>query len=189
MYATRHGILAAAITCALTFSTQSHALDFLRTGAHVFNYNYAELKYVDVDDADGLALVGSADFRPNLALRVEYTALSAGSFDLDVLRLGATNYIGSTTYKQADWVFQAGLDIAGGDGDDDTGIYLSGGTRYAVSDALEVNGTLEVSTLFDTDLTAQIAALYEISTGFAALAELEFGDDTALSLGIRFYWR
>jgi len=61
--------------------------------------------------------------------------------------------------------------------------------RYAVNDALEVNGALELSTIYDTDLTAHIAALYEVSTGFAALVEADFGDDTTISFGIRFYWR
>ena len=68
-------------------------------------------------------------------------------------------------------------------------MFISVGARYAVNDALEVNGALELSTLFDTDLTARIAALYEVSTGFAALVETEIGDDTAIGLGLRFYWR
>jgi len=173
----------------MLFSGQSVAQGFLKTGPHVFNYNYAEFKFLDVESADGFALVGSADIKPNLALKVEYAALSEGSFDSDVLRLGGVNYIGSATYTQADWVFQAGLDFAGGDGKNDTGLFLSGGVRYAVSDALEVNGALEISTIFDTDLTAKVAALYEVSTGFAALAEAEFGDGTAIGLGLRFYWR
>lgn len=185
---TRPGILALVIF-ALAFSTHSSAQDFLRTGPHVFNYNYAEVKYLDVDNADGFALVGSADIKPNLALKFQYSTLSAGSFDSSVLRLGAANYIGSTTYRQADWVFEAGLDIAGGDGPSDTGLFVRGGARYAVSDALEVNGALEFSTLYDNDLTAHLAALYEVSTGFAALVEAGLGDDTSIGLGLRFYWR
>ena len=188
MHPSRPGILAA-LSLALTFSTQTVAQDFLRTGPHVFNYNYVELKYLDVDNADGFGFVGSADIKPNLALKVEYSALSVGSFDSNILRLGATNYIGSTIYRQADWVFDAGLDFAGGDGSNDTGLFISGGARYAVNDALEVNGAFELSTLFDTDLTARVAALYEVSTGFAALVEAEIGDDTAIGLGLRFYWR
>jgi len=187
LYSPRTGILAL-FTCALFFSSHTEAQSFLKTGPHVFNYNYAELKFLDVESASGFALVGSADIKPNLALKAEYTALSAGSFDSDLLRLGAANYFGSTTYSQADWVLQAGLDFAGGDADD-TGLFLSGGIRYAVSDALEVNGALELSTVFDTDLTAKIAALYEVSTGFAAIAEAELGDGTAIGLGLRFYWR
>ncbi len=188
MYPSRTGILAV-LTLALAFSTQSMAQDFLRTGPHVFNYNYAEVKYVDVDNADGFALVGSADIKPNLALKVQYVTLSAGSFDSNLLRLGGVNYVGSASYSQADWVFEAGLDFAGGDGDSDTGLFVSGGVRYAINDALEVNGALEFSTVYDTDLTAHVAALYEVSTGFAALVEAELGDDTSIALGLRFYWR
>jgi len=63
LFSPRPGILAA-IAITLAFSTQSLAQDFLRTGPHVFNYNYAELKYVDVDNADGY-------FRPVLISQVE----------------------------------------------------------------------------------------------------------------------
>lgn len=188
MHLSRPGILAVVIS-ALMFSTQSMAQDFLRTGPHVFNYNYAEIKYLDVDNADGFGLVGSADIKPNLALKVQYATLSAGSFDSNVLRLGATNYIGSSSYSQADWVFEAGLDFAGGDGDSDTGLFVSGGVRYALNDAMELNGAIELSTLYDTDLTAKLAALYEVSTGFAALVEAELGDGNAIGFGVRFYWR
>lgn len=188
MHSSRIGILTA-LTLKLTFSTQAMAQQFLRTGPNVFNYNYVELKFLDVGSADGFGLVGSADIKPNVALNVEYVALSVGSFDSNILRLGATNYIGSISYDQADWVYAAGLDFAGGDGSNDIGLFISAGARYAVNDALEVNGALEVSTLFDTDLTARIAAIYEVSTGFAALIETEIGDDTAIGLGLRFYWR
>jgi opacity protein-like surface antigen len=188
LHLSRPGILAVIIS-AILFSTQSAAQDFLRTGPHVFNYNYAEIKYLDVDNADGFGLVGSADIKPNLALKVQYATLSAGSVESNILRLGAANYIGSTNYKQADWVFEAGLDFGGGDVDSDTGLFLSGGVRYALNDAMELNGAIEVSTIYDTDLTAKLAALYEVSTGFAALVEAELGDGSSIRLGVRFYWR
>lgn len=188
MHSSRSGILAA-LTLSLAFSSQAMAQKFLRTGPNVFNYNFVELKYLDVGSADGFGLVGSADIKPNVALKVAYASLNIGSFDSNILRLGASNYIGSVTYDQADWVYEAGLDFAGGDGSDDIGLFISVGARYAVNDALEVNGALELSTLFDTDLSARIAALYEVSTGFAALVETEIGDDTAIGLGLRFYWR
>ena len=101
MRSSRSGILAA-LTLSLTFSTQAMAQKFLRTGPNVFNYNFVELKYLDVGSADGFGLVGSADIKPNVALKVEYASLNVGSFDSNILRLGAANYIGSVSYDQAD---------------------------------------------------------------------------------------
>lgn len=189
MFSSRLGKLAISIACALFLSNLALAASFLQTGPHVFNYNFAEIKYLDVENADGFAIAGSADIRPNIALKVQYAALSEGRFDRDILRLGVSNYVGTAAYSQADWVFETGLDIADGDGDSDTGLYLSGGTRYAINDALEVNGTLEFSTVYDSELTIRLAALYEVSTGFAALVETEIGDESSIGVGVRFYWR
>ena len=75
------------------------------------------------------------------------------------------------------------------EGIDDTGVSLGGGIRYAVNDALEVNGMLGLSTVFDTDVTLNLRALYEVSTGFSALLETDLGDGSTLGLGVRFYWR
>ena len=61
--------------------------------------------------------------------------------------------------------------------------------RFAVNDALELNGSLNLTTAFDTDISLNIRALYEVATGFSALLETGFGDDTALGLGLRYYWR
>jgi len=188
MHLTRPGFIAAIIYF-LALSNPVMSQGFLPTGPHVFNYNYVELKFVDVDSANGFAVAGSADIRPNLAVNAEFAALSAGSADLDLLRIGVNSYIGSKAYRQADWVFGAGLDFADVNGSNEGGVFANAGVRYALTDAVELNGAVELSTLDDVDLSLELGALYEISTGFAALVEAEFGEDTSIGLGLRFYWR
>ncbi len=161
------------------------AAELFKKGPSVFNYNFVELKYIDADGADGLGLVGSADIRPNIALRVDYSKLEERGFDADGLRLGATYYIQSQAYPQADWNFAAGLDRV----EDEGGIFLSAGTRYALSDVIELNASLTLATVFDTDLTISVAGFYELSPGLSAFVETDFGDGSAIALGARFYWR
>ena len=188
MRPTRPGFYAVLI-CFLTLSNPLLAQSFLPTGPHVFNYNYAEVKYLDVGSADGFAVAGSADIRSNIAINAEFASLSAGSADLDLLSIGAVSYIGSKAYSQADWVFGVGLDFADANGNSDAGVSVRGGVRYALTDALELNGAIELSTIDDADLSLELAALYEIATGFAALVEADIGEDTAIGVGLRFYWR
>lgn len=166
------------------------AAEFLKKGPSVFNYNFLEAKYIDADGFDGLGLTGSGDIKQNIAVRVDFTQLSSGRFDSSALRLGGTYYIQSQAYPQADWVFGAGLDRYSFDGGgDDSGLFLSAGTRYAINDAMEANATVELTTAGDTDITIRLAGLYEVSTGFSATLGTDIGDDTGISLGVRFYWR
>jgi len=161
----------------------------LKTGPSVFNYDYGDLLYVD-DDANGLGLRFSADIRDNYALQIGYTRLSAGRFDYDTLSGGIAYHIEAANYRgKADWVFDVGFRTADAAGIDETGLYLGAGMRYAVNDALEVNGALNLDTIFDTDLTVNLRALYEVATGFSGLLETTIGDGSYLGLGLRFYWR
>lgn len=182
---TRHTI-GAVCTLAAVISGNTFAAELFKKGPSVFNYNFAELKYIDGDGGlDGFGITGSGDIQQNIALRVDYAKLSAGSFDSDSLRLGGTYYIQSQAYPQADLVFSGGFDRVS----DESGLYVSAGARYAVSDPLEVNASIELTTAFDTDINLSLAGLYEVSPGFSAFAETTMGDGTAISLGVRFYWR
>jgi hypothetical protein len=173
------------IFCFVALTGTAMSAELFKQGPSVFNYNFLELKYLDADGGDGLGLVGSGDIRPNIALRVDYAEAGSGNVDVDALRLGATYYIQSQAYRQADWNFAAGLDRV----EDEGGIFLSAGTRYALNDVIELNGALELSTVFDTDLSVRLAGLYEISPGFSAFLETELSDDSGIGLGVRFYWR
>ena len=168
----------------------AQAIGFLKEGPSNFNYNYAEIAYVDFDDDfDGVSLRFSASFHQNYAFRASYSRASAGSFDLDSLFGAVTYHIQSRAYPQADWFLEAGLVAVDLDFDDDVGISLGGGVRYGLSDALELNGNLFLATAFDTDLLIELRALYEFASGFSGFAETTFGDGTTLGLGLRFYWR
>ncbi len=181
----------AAAICGALACTSAHSADgIFSKGPSVFNYNYVEAKFLDFDGADGLAFTGSADIKKNIALNVEYAKLSDGPADLDVLAFGATFYKQSVRYPQADYLLAAGLERFSGNGSSsDTGIYLSAGTRYALNDAMEINGALQLSTTGDTDISVHLAALYEVSPGFSGLVETDIGDGNSFGLGVRFYWR
>lgn len=166
------------------------AAEFLKKGPSVFNYNFLEAKYIDADGSDGFGFTASADIQQNIALRADYTQLSAGRFDATALRFGGTYYIQSQAYPQADWVFSGGFDRYDFDlGGDDSGLFFSAGTRYALNDKMEANAAIEVTTAGDTDITIKLAGLYEVAAGFSALLETDIGDDSAIALGFRFYWR
>ena len=173
------------IICFVALTGNAMSAELFKQGPSVFNYNFLELKYLDADAGDGLGLVGSGDIRPNIALRVDYAEAGSGNVDVDALRLGASYYIQSQTFRQADWNFAAGLDRV----EDEGGIFLSAGTRYALNDVIELSGVLELRTVLDTDLSVSLAGLYEISPGFSAFLETKLSDDSGIGLGVRFYWR
>ena len=168
----------------------AHAIGFLKKGPSNFNYNFAEIAYVDFDDSlDGLSLRFSASFDENYAFRVAYSRASADAFDADTLTAGVTYHIQSSAYPRADWLLDAGLIAVDLDFADDVGISIGGGVRYGLSDALELNGNLSLQTAFDSDLIIELRALYEFASGFSGFVETSFGDGTTLGLGLRFYWR
>lgn len=184
------------LTCALALAsislafTQSASAQLLRNGPSVFNYNYFDALYLDSDGADGLGLLFSADIRDNYALQVGYARLTEGRFDADTVTGGVAYHIETANYQgRADWVLDLGFQIVDAEGVDETGLYAGAGMRFAVNDALELNGSLNLTTAFDTDLSVNLRALYEVATGFSALLETDIGDGTALGVGLRYYWR
>ena len=187
---TRTHVLAMLAGLTLFIGSGNVAAELLKKGPSVFNYNFVEAKYIDADGSDGFGLTGSADIRDNIALRVDFSQLSSGRFDATGLRLGGTYYIQSQAYPQADWVFGGGLDRYDFDlGGDDSGLFFSAGIRYAINDAMEANASVELTTAGDTDITINLAGLYEVAPGFSALLATDIGDDSAIALGVRFYWR
>ena len=186
--------LKAVFTCVLfsaaAFLNNAQAIGFLKEGPSNFNYNFAEIAYVDFDDnLDGVSLRFSASFQQNYAFRASYIRASAGSFDTDALFGAVTYHIQSSAYPQADWLLDAGLIAVNNDFDDEVGFSLGAGVRYGLSDALELNGNLFLQSVFDTDLVIELRALYEFASGFSGFVETSFGDGTTLGLGLRFYWR
>jgi len=181
---------AALVTLCGLLSGSAQAIDLLKSGPSVFNYNFADALYLNDDSADGIGLRFSADIRENYAVQFSYARLSDGGFDVDSLAGGVAYHIETARFRgKADWVFDAGLNFVDVESIDDTGIFLGAGIRYAVSDPLEVNGRISISTVFDTDVILSLRALYEISTGLSAFVETDLGDGSTLGLGVRFYWR
>lgn len=171
-----------AFLLAVTPFNSAFASELFSKGPSVFNYNFVEIKYYDADGTDGFGLVGSGDIRENIALRVNYINADNGN---DGLRLGVTYYKQSQDFPRADLNFSAGLDRV----EDEGGIFVSAGTRYAFNDIIELNAAVELNTVFDTDLNILLAGLYEVSPGFSILLETNLGDDSVIALGARFYWR
>lgn len=175
-----YSTLATAVCAAMFYAGATSAQDVFKNGPSVFNYNFVELKYLDADGGEGIGLVGSGDIRENIALRFDY--LDANG---DSLRLGATYYRQSMRYPRADLNFSAGIDRI----EDEGGVFAAVGGRYALSDPIELNATIELNTIVDTDLNVQLGGFYEFSPGLSGLLQATLGDNTVISVGVRFYWR
>jgi len=153
--------------CSLLFNS-AHAVDLLKNGPSVFNYNYAEAVYLNDDNADGIGLRFSADIRENYALLFEYARLSDNGFDVDGLSGGVVYHIEAARFPgRADWVFEAGVVFVDAEGIDDTGVSLGGGIRYAVNDALEVNGMLERCTKYQPAFLHSLKLTWEMAPHWA----------------------
>jgi len=178
---TLKAVFAVALFSVTACLNNAHAIGFLKKGPSNFNYNFAEIAYVDFDDdLNGVSLRFSASFQQNYAFRASYSRASVGSFDVDSLFGAVTYHIQSRAYPKADWLLDAGLVAINNDG---------AGVRYDLSDALELNGNLFLQTAFDTDLVIELRALYAFAPSFSGFVEAGFGDGTALGLGVRYYWR
>ncbi len=171
----------------------AQAQDFIKSGPSVFNYNFVEGAYVDVDGTDGIALTGSGDVADNIAILVSYTRVSEGSADADGISFGGVYHVKAGNFPMADWVFSGGFErvevTSGPFSDSDSGLFLSGGIRYGFSEAFEGNATLGLSTLGDTDIGFALRGLYNITPQLSAFAEADIGEDTAIGIGLRYYWR
>ena len=107
-----------------------------------------------------------------------------------VLSGGVAYHIQAAKYPgQADWVLTLGFDTADGDGVDETGLYAGAGARYAINGAMELDGSINLSTAFNTEVSLNLKFMYEVVTGFSAMLETNIGDGPELGLGFRFYWR
>jgi len=166
----------------------AYSQGFLKSGPSVFNYNYIDLKYVDVETTDGVNLQLSADVRDNTAFGVNYYRGSDGPVDADTLGLSLSYYIKARALRETDWIFGLGYSRVEVGSFDDNGLDVSAGLRKAIHNALEVNASFNISTIGDTDASLNFRALYDIDPRFSALVEVGFDDTTDLGIGIRYYW-
>lgn len=159
------------------------------------NYNYAELRFVDVDDngGDGLRINGSLDLGNNWLLVGGLTSLEFNNnVDVDIIEVGvgyAWKYtpdwdlVGSARFVNAD------TDAFGGNSDD-TGFALSAGTRGFLAPDFEVRGSVNYIDVDNSDTYLEIAGDYYFTQQISAGLSIEFaGDSDLFTIGGRWYFR
>ena len=156
------------------------------------NYDYLELRYVDVDanGGSGFLFGGSIDVGDNFFLLGSISVLEFNqNVDADLIQLGG----GYAWHYNNDWDFLASaqyvnVDVDGSDGDN--GVRISGGTRGLIVPEFEVRGFVHYTTAGDGDTWLEIAGDYRFNRKFAAGVSIEFGGDTdVFTIGGRWYFR
>jgi len=159
------------------------------------NYNYAELRFVDVDLAggDGFRLNGSFDLDNNWLIVGGITEIDFNNnVDSSTLEIGA-GYV---------WDYSPDFDLVGslrfirvdvetpfGDADDN-GFAASGGVRGHLAPQFEVRGSVNHVNLDNSDTFLEIAGDYHFSPQFSAGASFEFaGDVDVFTIGARWFFR
>ena len=161
----------------------------------VMNYNYAELRFVDVDVAggDGFRLGGSYELDNNWLIVGSLTTLDfnndVDSFTIDI---GA----GYVWPWQEDWDLVATLRFQNTDvdtpfgSDDDSGVAVSGGVRGLITPEFEVRGAVSHVTVGDNDTFIEIAGDYYFAPQFAAGLSVDvLGDVDTFTIGARWFFR
>lgn len=156
------------------------------------NYDYLELRYLDVDanGGNGFLFGGSIDVGDNFLLLGSITTLDFdNNVDADLFQLGG----GYIWHYNSDFDFLAlvqyvNVNVDGSDGDN--GVKFSGGTRGLITPQFEVRGFVNYTTAGDGDTWLEIAGDYYINPRFAAGVSIEFGGDTDIfTIGGRFFFR
>lgn len=158
-------------------------------------YDYAELRYLDVDVAggDGLSIGGSYRFDNNWLVLGSLTDLAFdGNVDSLTLEVGG----GYVWPWKSDWDLLASVrfatvdvDTPFGSGDDD-GFIFEGGTRGLLTPQFEVRGSVNHTTVGDGDTFLRIAGDYYFAEEFAAGLSFELaGDADVISIGGRWFFR
>lgn len=180
---------------------------FLMLGGAVnasdLNYDYAELRYVDVEidtdggndaDGDGFEIGGSYQIADNWHLFGSYQTLDFDfNIDLSTLEIGAGYMVPVNT--NTDLVARLAYidgEIDTGFGDlDDSGLGMSAGFRHLFSPQIEGRAFINYVDLDESgsDTSFELAGDYFFNNQFSGGISLEFGDDaTSFSLGGRYYF-
>jgi hypothetical protein len=168
--------------------------------AYPLSYTHGELRLVvqdpdGRDDADGVSLAGSVLVQPQVFIAGGYSSVGSGGFngvDADTLEIAAGFRHPYTS--QVDLIAMAGivhvdLDV-GNRHDDDVGPSLTGGTRIALSNLVEIAAYANYSQVFgDGDLGLRGEGLYHFTPNFSALAGVGISDDDrTANVGARWYF-
>jgi len=167
------------------------------SNAEGLSYSFAEANYITVDvdgggtSPDGFGFGGSYLFDKNVFVEASYSALSAGSVDVDTISAGLGLRHGLT--NQIDAVVGAGflsteVDVGNLGSDDDTGYFFKGGLRAQVMPKLEVNGGLAYAEIFDDGNTSfSLGGVLSLTPELALTGGAGFDDDaTTFTIGARY---
>lgn len=159
-------------------------------------YTYGELGYINADyddiseDGDGFGIGGSYALNKNVHVVADYSDIDLDNGDASTLSLGVG----------VNFPLRAGFDAVGraryidsevdrpGD-DDESGYGLEAGVRAMINPALELNGGVRYTDVFDDNTSLVVGGLYDLGSSFALGGEFEYSDDyTALFLKARLYF-
>jgi len=156
------------------------------------NYNYLELRFVDVETngGDGLLFGGSIDVGDNFLILGSITSLEFNNdVDASLYQLGG----GYVWHYNNDFDFLATVQYVNIDVDgasDENGVKLTGGTRGLITPQFEIRGFVNHITAGDSDTYLEIAGDYRFNNRFAAGLSIEFGgDNDVFTIGGRFFFR
>ena len=159
------------------------------------SYNYAELRYVDVDESggDGFRLGGSFELNDNWIIVGGYTAIDFNNnVDGTLLEIGAGyvwHYSDDFDLVSTASLVRADVETPFGD-DDDSGFLLTAGLRGFVAPKFELRGFVNHINLDSNDSFLQVAGDYYFTNQFSAGASLDFGGDSDnFTIGARWYFR
>ena len=175
-------------TLAALLPLSASALDLNQARPNEFNYNYAEIRYVDMDAGqDGLEILGSFDVKPNLSLNASLLNTNGNRFDYRTMSFGAAYHAKWVDFERSDLIIH--LDIVQADvsrGADDTGLMFGAKARIQVQEKVEAVGDISYTTLYDDDLMLTLGAAYTLTPELDAVANYQFSDNDTLNIGLRY---
>jgi hypothetical protein len=159
------------------------------------SYNYAELRFVDVDSngGDGFRLGGSYQLQGPWLLVGAITALDYNNnVDTTLLELGGGyvwNYAKDFDLFGTLRLVRSEVDTTGGS-NSDTGFAISAGTRGFIAPKFEVRGSVNHINLDNSDTYLELAGDYYFTDQLSAGLSLEFAGDTDIfTIGARWFFR
>jgi hypothetical protein len=161
----------------------------------VLNYDYVELRFVDVDSngGDGIRLNGSYNLGNNWLVVGGLTSLDFNSnVDTTTWELGvgyvwdySNDFDLLSTLRYA----RAEIDTPGGSADDN-GFAFSAGARGMLTPEFEIRGSVNHVSFDNSDTYLELAGDYHFSRQFAAGLSVEFAGDTdVITVGARWFFR
>ncbi len=186
-------LLLTAVVLALPMTTMAQSVQKEKAGD--LSYDFAEIRFVDVDesDGDGIRFAGSFQIDDEWILVGGLTTLDF-DFDVDstVLEIGGGyvwNY--SDDFDLVSTVRYVRVDFDTPIGDfDDSGFALSSGIRGFIAPKFEIRGSANYIDVDDSDTFIELAGDYYFTDQISAGISLELaGDADVFSIGARWYFR